>query len=70
MNDRKNLLDQLADLLGDGADDEIVDRVYETLRADDRIYYDDLHGLTLRDDVDVMAVAEQILADRRAASRL
>lgn len=57
MNDRNNIVNQIQDALGSEGSRELAERVFDELRADDRIYYDDQRGLVLRADVDVIEVA-------------
>ena len=62
MRDKNQMVDLLADLLGPECDRALAGRVYERLRADDRIYYADASGLTLAEGVDLLAVAEEELS--------
>lgn len=57
MSDRNNIVNQIQDALGSEGSRELAERVFDELRADDRIYYDDQRGLVLRADVDVIEVA-------------
>lgn len=57
MNDRNNIVNQIQDALGSEGSRELAERVFDELRADDRIYYADQRGLVLRADVDVIEVA-------------
>ena len=60
MNDRNNLVNQIQDLLGGEGSAELANAVFNELRSDDRIYWDDQRGLVLRDDVDVVDVAARL----------
>lgn len=62
MNDRNDIVGQIQSLLGSEGSRELAEQIFDVLRADDRIYYTDLHGLVLRDDVDLIAVAAGIEA--------
>lgn len=62
-NDRNGIINQIIDFTGTERDH--AERIYEELRADDRIYFDDSvgldrQGLVIREDVDLMAVAAEI----------
>lgn len=63
-HDRNGIIGQIIDYAG--VDREHAERIYEALRADDRVYYDDSagldrQGLVIRDDVDLLAVAAEIV---------
>lgn len=62
-NDRNGIINLIIDATG--TDRDHAKRIYEQLRADDRIYFNDSvgldrQGLVIRDDVDLMAVAAEI----------
>lgn len=57
MNDRNNIVNSIQDLLGPEGSREIAEGLFDVLRADDRIYWDDARGLVLRDDVDLAEAA-------------
>jgi hypothetical protein len=62
-NDRNGIITLIIDATD--TDREHAERIYEELRADDRIYFDDSvgldrQGLVIRDDVDLLAVAAAI----------
>lgn len=62
-NDRNGIINLIIDATGTDRDN--AERIYEQLRADDRIYFNDSvgldrQGLVIRDDVDLMAVAAEI----------
>lgn len=63
MCDRNDVIYQIEDLLGSEGDHDLAVRVYERLRADDRVYFDDAEGLTLAEGVDLIAVAGEVLAE-------
>lgn len=60
MNDRNNIVNQIQDLIGPAGSRELAERLFDELRSDERIYWDDARGLVLRDDVDLAAVAAEI----------
>ena len=63
MQDRNNIVNQIQDGLGAEGSRELAEQVFDVLRADGSIYYTDADGLVLRDDVDLIAVAADLLAD-------
>ncbi|MPQ69472.1 hypothetical protein [Pseudomonas sp. MWU12-2323] len=63
INDRNGIINQILD--GTNTDREHAERIYEVLRTDNRIYFDetvglDRQGLVIRADVDLLAVAAEI----------
>lgn len=60
MNDRNNIVNTLIDHLGSDGSRELAEALFDELRADDRIYWDDSLGLVLRDDVDLIAEAAKL----------
>lgn len=63
MQDKNGMINQLLDLLGPEADRELAERVYDELRADERIYYTDAGGLQLAEGVDLIEVAAGLMAE-------
>lgn len=61
MNDRNAMINALQDLIGSEGSRELAEQVFDVLRGDGRISYNDQHGLVLADDVDVIAVAAEII---------
>lgn len=62
MNNRNDIVNQIMDGLASEGDIELAEQMFDAMRADDRIYWDgDYRGLVIRDDVDIIAVAEEIL---------
>lgn len=61
MNSRNDIINQIQDLLGSEGSREIAEQVFDALRADDRIAYDDERGLFIRDGVDLVDVAAELL---------
>ncbi|GEM_PF-4068945 len=62
-NDRYGIINQIIDATN--TDRDHAERIYEELRADDRIFFDDSvgldrQGLVIREDVDLLAVAADI----------
>lgn len=55
------LITRIQEHLGTVCDRDLAERIYTELRADDRIYWDNVRGLVLRDDVDLFAVAVGVL---------
>lgn len=60
MNDRNNVINQIENALGPEGSRELAEKIYDHLRDDDVITYDDLHGLVLPDDVDLVAIALEV----------
>lgn len=61
--DRNDMICQIVDYIG--TDRVHAERIYEALRADGRIYFDDSvpldrQGLEFRDGLDLMAAASEI----------
>ena len=63
MRDRNDVIREIEDLLGPEGDHDLAVRVYERLRADERIYFDPGHGLMLAEDADLLATAAKVLAE-------
>lgn len=63
MNDRNNIISQIQDALGSEGSRELAERVFDILRADDRIVYDDIVGLQIVENVDLIDVAAQAAAN-------
>jgi hypothetical protein len=66
MHDRNDIINQIQDALGAEGSRELAEQIYDELRADDRIYFNDSagldrQGLVIRDGVDLVAVAAQVL---------
>lgn len=61
MSDRNDIINQIQDLLGSEGSREIAEQVFESLRSDERIAYDDDRGLFIRDGVDLVDVAAELL---------
>lgn len=57
MNERNDVVNHIQDRLGDAGSREIAEQVFDILRASNRVYWSDVNGLTIRDDVDLIAVA-------------
>lgn len=57
ITDRNRMISYLQDLLGSEGSREIAASLFDVLRADDRIYWNNQGGLVLRDDVDPAEVA-------------
>jgi hypothetical protein len=62
-SDRNGIINQIIDYTK--TDREHAEQIYEHLRADNRIYFDDSvgldrQGLVIRDDVDLLAVAAEV----------
>ena len=62
-HDRNGIINQIIDATG--TDRDHAERIYEELRADDRIHFDDSvgldrQGLVIREGVDLLAVATEI----------
>lgn len=62
-HDRNDIVNQIIDYTG--TDREHAERIFDELRADDRIYFDgsvslDRQGLVIRDGVDLMAAAAEV----------
>lgn len=67
MKDKASIISEISDYLGSEGSWELAEEVYEELRSDDRIYYaSDYEGLKIREDVDLIGVAGEIL-DRKNA---
>jgi hypothetical protein len=63
MKDRNAMLTEIQEALGSACTREDAERVYTSLRNDERIYYaDDQQGLALRAGVNLLAAASQVLA--------
>lgn len=61
MYTRKNIVNQIQTALGASGSTDLAEKIFDTLRADDRVYYDPYaKGLLLRDDVDLLAVAAEV----------
>ena len=63
MNDRNNVINQIQDGLGSEGSRELAEKIFDALRADGTIYWDDYQGLVLPADVDLIAAAEAALRD-------
>ena len=61
MNDRNNVINQIQDGLGSEGSRELAERVFDVLRADNRISYDHAVGLVLDPGVDLIAVAAELV---------
>ena len=61
MNDRNTIINTIQDNLGADGSHELAEQVFDLLRADDRIYWDDSRGLVIRDDVSVFDVAAGLI---------
>lgn len=66
--DRNGIVNQIMDALGSECERELAERMFDSMRADGWIYYDDTvgldrQGLKIRDDVDLLAVAAEILGE-------
>lgn len=62
MNDKHAIINQIEDALGSEGSHELAERMYDAMRADDRIFYaGNYEGLVIRDDVDLLAVAAEVL---------
>lgn len=60
MNDRNNVINQIQDGLGSEGSRELATRIYDHLRANGQITYNDRDGLVLDPRVDLIAVAEAL----------
>ncbi|BEV15161.1 hypothetical protein HBDW_19490 [Herbaspirillum sp. DW155] len=61
MNTKTNIVNQIRDLLGGEGSLELAEKMFDAMRADDRIYYaGDYEGLVIREDVDLIAVAVEV----------
>lgn len=58
--DRNGLVTWIMDGLGGEGDRKLAEQMFDAMRFDGRITYDDLHGLQVRDGVDLIAVAVEI----------
>lgn len=59
---RNEMIYNIMSAIGSDCDRDLAERVFENLRADGRIYFDDTvsadrQGFRLRDDVDLLAAA-------------
>jgi len=63
MQDRRNIVNTIEDALGREGSKELAERLFDLLRADGRISYDDYHGLVLADDVDLLEEAVKLDAE-------
>lgn len=62
MNSKNDIINQIQDHLGSEGSEDLAEKMYEAMRADNRIFYDgDYKGLQIREDVDLLAVAEEAL---------
>lgn len=60
MADRNDIINQIQGMLGSEGSREIADHVFDVLRSDDRIAYDDIRGLFIREGVDLIGVAAEL----------
>jgi hypothetical protein len=61
MNDRTAIINQILDLTGPECSRELAEKMFDAMRADDRVFYaNDNDGLMIRDDVDLTAVALEV----------
>lgn len=68
MNDKNGIINEIQDLLGSDGSRELAEKMFDVMRADDRVYYaGDYEGLVLREDVDLIEVANEVLDANRVA---
>ena len=66
MNDKNGIINEIQAALGSEGSRDLAEQMFDVMRTDDRIYYaSDYEGLRIRADVDLIAVAAEILAQSR-----
>ena len=60
MQDRNNIVNTLMDMLGPDGSRELAEALFDELRADGRIYWDDARGLVISNDIDLIAEAAKL----------
>jgi len=64
MQDKNGIINQIQDALGPEGSRELADKMFDAMRADDRVYYaSDYEGLRLREGVDLIAVAIEVSSE-------
>ena len=61
MNDRNDIINQILDALGAEGSRELAEQIFDLLRVDGRISYDDRRGLIIDDDVDLIGEAAAVM---------
>lgn len=60
MNDKNNIINQIMDLTGNQVDWGTAERMFDVMRADGRIVWDDYNGLTICENVDLFTVVLEV----------
>ena len=68
--DKNIIINEIENLLGSEGTRELAERVFADLRADNRISYDDPHGLVLDPAVDLVAVAAGFITNMPKEKRM
>jgi uncharacterized protein with ATP-grasp and redox domains len=62
MNTKKAIINKIKDLVADDCTDELAEKMFNVMREDGRVFYaNDNDGLMIRDGVDLISVAEEVL---------
>jgi len=60
MNDRNNVVNEIENALGKDGSKELAERMFDAMRSDGRIYWDEYTGLTIQGGIDLLAVAVEV----------
>ncbi len=60
MNDRNNVVNEIENMLGRDGSKELAEKMFDAMRSDGRIYWDDYTGLTIKEGVDLFSVLEEV----------
>ena len=62
MNSKHNIVDKILELIGNGFERAQAEQMFDVMRCDGRIFYaDDYEGFQIRDGVDLIAVAVEVI---------